>query len=75
MMSPNENFRLDSKEHKIFLTLARNTSDKDKKILFYEINELQSESSLVTDYPIAAYKSISPDNKEIVIMHLSHRIP
>ena len=48
---------------------------KNQKIQFCEINELQSESSLVTDYPIAAYKSISPDNKEIVIMHLSHKIP
>ena len=29
----------------------------------------------MVDYPILAYKSISPDNREIVISHLSHNIP
>ena len=27
------------------------------------------------DYPIFAYKSASPDNKEIVFMHLGRNIP
>ena len=75
MMSPNEHYRIESKENKIFMTLARDSSDRGKKIHFCEINELQSESSMVTDYPIAAYKTISPDNKEIAIMHLSHKMP
>ena len=31
--------------------------------------------SWICDYPILAYKSVSPDNKEIVLCHLAQEIP
>lgn len=31
--------------------------------------------SVVIDYPILAYKSLSPDNRDIVLVHLSQKIP
>ena len=33
------------------------------------------QGSYAIDYPILAYKSISPDNKEIVLMHLACKVP
>ena len=33
------------------------------------------EQKWIVDYPILAYKSVTPDNKEIVLAHLSHNMP
>ena len=33
------------------------------------------EQKWVVDYPILAYKSVAPDNKEIVLVNLSHNMP
>ena len=47
----------------------------DKKIVFCNVLTLKPRSTFVVDYPILAYKSVSPDNKEVVIMHLANKIP
>ena len=47
----------------------------DKKIVFCNVLTLKPRSTFVVDYPILAYKSVSPDNKEIVIMHLANKLP
>ena len=31
--------------------------------------------SYVVNYPILAYKSVAPDNSEIVLVHLAHDMP
>ena len=46
------------------------------KVNYCDITQtLTPHSSWVVDYPILAYKSVSPDSKEIVIMHLARKIP
>ena len=36
---------------------------------------MNPQSTWALDYPIYAYKSAAPDNKEIIIMHLGRKIP
>ena len=51
-------------------------SEFGKKVNYSDITRtLTPYSSWVVDYPIFAYKSVAPDNREIVIMHLARKIP
>ena len=68
----------DSRSLMPFITASTEKSSHanlEGNIFFCDMEEKENRFTSVTDYPIAAYKSISPDNKEIVIMHLSNKIP
>ena len=46
------------------------------KFILYDITQsLTPNLSWAVDYPMLAYKSISPDNREIVLVHLVRNIP
>ena len=60
----------------INIGVEKNSNEKfEDRIFFCDMSEQSIGLTTVTDYPIAAYKLVSPDNKEIVIMHLSQQIP
>ena len=49
------------------------SSIAEEGIKYYPQHSIKQE--WIVDYPILAYKSVSPDNREIVIVHLAHKIP
>ena len=46
-----------------------------KFILYDKTRSLTPNLTWAVDYPIIAYKSVSPDNREIVLVHLARKIP
>ena len=44
-----------------------------QEVLKYPLKPLQQ--SWIVDYPMLAYKCMSPDNKEIALVHLAQEMP
>lgn len=52
---------------------SNTTSDTFDKTLFYP--QKPTHQSFIIDYPILAYKSMAPDDSEIVIENLAVKMP
>ena len=66
----------DKEPHFNIMAIAKTADIVSQEIMFCDTSlSMTPQSTWALDYPIYAYKSAAPDNKEIVIMHLGRKIP